>query len=241
MNIDTLRRLFPTGEFGAQNKNFAVRTATNSTEVATTTDGVTWTLTSAGTTAAAANEVDADAVAATAQGVGSSPVGTSVATESSLGVQRTVLTLTDVAQSVPATTNGQYVGTKIYTFPAGRILVLGVTATVAQKTTSDLASTLNASKTGALAIGTATASNQTLDSAMANLLPSTAFTSSATVNVAGTAVSSALASSAQFDGTATAVPVYINTSYATDLDVDATATQTLTGTVVITWLNLGDY
>lgn len=41
--------------------------------------------------------------------------------------------------------------------------------------------------------------------------------------------------------TATAVPVYINTSYATDLDLDATATQTLTGTVVITWLNLGDY
>ena len=152
---------------------------------------------------------------------------------------QSTLTLTNVAQAI---VNGtEYQGTKLWTFPQGRILVNGVIATIAQKTTSDLTTTLNASVTGALGIGTAAASNVSLTSTMVDLLPSTAFTSSATINVAGTAVSAALAASAQFDGTSTAKPVYINTAYATTTDVDADATQTLTGTIVITWTALGDY
>lgn len=152
---------------------------------------------------------------------------------------QTKLTLNNVPQSV---VNGtEYQGTKLYTFPEGRINVLGVTATLQQKTTSALASTLNASSTGAIALGTATASSTTLNGTMADLLPSTAFTSSATVNVAGTAVSAALASSAQFDGTSTAKAVYLNTAYATTTDVDGNATQTISGTIVITWVDLGDY
>jgi len=153
-------------------------------------------------------------------------------------VNQTVFTLSSLAQTV---VNGtEYQGTKIYDFPAGRILVLGVVASIAQKTTSALASTLNASSTGALSLGTATASSTTLDSTMADLLPSTAFTSSATVNVAGTAVTGALAASAQFDGTSTAIDLFVNTAYATTGDVDADATQTLSGTITVTWLNLGD-
>jgi len=152
---------------------------------------------------------------------------------------QTTLTLTDVAQDV---VNGtEYQGTKIFDFPAGRLLIHGVTATLQQTTTSALASTLNASSTGAIGLGTATASATTLATTMVDLLPSTAFTSSATINVAGTAVSAALAASAQFDGTATAKDVYLNTAYATTTDVDADATQTISGTVVITWTNLGDY
>lgn len=151
----------------------------------------------------------------------------------------TTLTLADVAQSV---VNGtEYQGTKIYDFPQGRISVLGVTATLQQKTTSALASTLNAGSTGAIALGTAAASATTLASTMVDLLPSTAFTSSATINVAGTAVSASLAAAAQFDGTSTAKDVYLNTAYATTTDVDGNATQTISGTVVITWINLGDY
>ena len=152
---------------------------------------------------------------------------------------QTTLTLNNVPQSV---VNGtEYQGTKIYDFPQGRINILGVTATLQQKTTSVLASTLNASSTGAISLGTATASNVSLTGTMVDLLPSTAFTSSATINVAGTAVSAALAASAQFDGTATAKDVYLNTAYATTTDVDGNATQTISGTVVITWCNLGDY
>ena len=144
---------------------------------------------------------------------------------------QTTLTLNNVPQAV---VNGtEYQGTKIYDFPQGRLLVMGVTATLQQKTTSAIASTLN-SGTGAISLGT-------LDSTMADLLPSTAFTSSTVINVAGTAVSGALAASAQFDGTTTAKDVYLNTAYATTTDVDADATQTISGTVVITWCQLGDY
>lgn len=152
---------------------------------------------------------------------------------------QTTLTLNNVPQTV---VNGtEYQGTKIYDFPQGRILVMGVTATLQQKTTSVLASTLNASSTGAISLGTVTASSTTLATTMVDLLPSTAFTSSATINVAGTAVSAALAASAQFDGTTTAKDVYLNTAYATTGDVDADATQTISGTIVITWAALGDY
>jgi hypothetical protein len=152
---------------------------------------------------------------------------------------QTTLTLANVAQTV---VNGtEYQGTKIYDFPNCRMNVLGVTATLQQKTTSALASTLNASSTGAIGLGTATASATTLATTMVDFLPSTAFTSSATVNVAGTAVSAALAAAAQFDGTATAKDLYLNTAYATTADVDGDATQTISGTVVITWINLGDY
>ncbi len=165
---------------------------------------------------------------------------TCVATETGDGVMhQTKLTLSALAQAVADGT--EYQGTKIYDFPEGRILVLGATMSIAQTTTSTLASTLNASSTGALSFGTATASGTTLNSTMADIIPSTAFTSSATVDVAGTAVGAALAASAQFDGTSTAKDLYINTAYATTTDVDGNATQTLTGNITVTWINLGDY
>lgn len=151
----------------------------------------------------------------------------------------TTLTLNNVAQTV---VNGtEYQSTKIYDFPAGRISVLGVTATLQQKTTSAIASTLNSGVTGAISLGTAAASSTTLNGTAADLLPSTAFTSSTTINVAGTAVTAALAAAAQFDGTGTANDMYVSTAYATTTDVDADATQTISGTIVITWINLGDY
>ena len=154
-------------------------------------------------------------------------------------IHQTTLTLDEVAQAV---TNGtEYQDTKLYTFPEGRILILGVTESLAQKTTSALASTLNASSTGALALGTVAASNVSLTSTMVNLLPSTAFTSSATVNVAGSAAPAALAAEAQFDGTTTAIPLYLNSAFATTTDVDGDATQTWTGTITVSWINLGDY
>jgi len=154
-------------------------------------------------------------------------------------VFQVTLTLNEVGQTV---VNGtEYQGTKLFTFPEGRIFVLGTTATLRQKTTSTLASTLNASSTGAIALGTVTASSTTLSTTMADLLPSTAFTSSATINVAGTAVSAALAAAAQFDGTSTAKSMFLNTAYATTTDVDADATQTISGTIVCTFVWLGDY
>lgn len=154
------------------------------------------------------------------------------------GYYRTTITLNDMAQTV---VNGtEYQGTKIYDFPECRMYVIGAVATLQQKTTSVLDSTLNASSTGAIGVGTATASATTLATTMQDIIPTTAFTSSATVNVAGTAVSAVLASPAVFDGTSTAKDLYLNTAFATTGDVDADATQTISGTIVVSWVNLGD-
>ena len=163
------------------------------------------------------------------------------ATHKQLGpVVMTTLTIASLPQTV---VNGtEYVGTKLWTFPSGRILILNAEMSLAQKTTSILADTLNASSTGALAIGSAAASNVALTSTMANILPSTAFTSSATINVAGTAAEAELdanndgAEIVNLDGTSTAIPVYLNCGYATTLDIDADATQNWTGTIYIKWL-----
>jgi hypothetical protein len=53
-------------------------------------------------------------------------------------------------------------------------------------------------------------------------------------------VTAVLAAAAFLDGTATAKSAYLNTAYATTTDVDADATQTISGSIVITWLNCGD-
>lgn len=166
--------------------------------------------------------------------------GTLTAAHYQLGwFYKSVFTLNDVLQNV---VNGtEYQSTKLFTFPAGRILVQGVIATLQQTTTSTIASTLNSGVTGAVALGSAAASNVSLTSTMVDFLPSTAFTSSTTINVAGTAVSAALAASTQLDGTTTAIPLYLNSSFATTTDVDADATQTWDGTITVLWSNIGDY
>ena len=140
-----------------------------------------------------------------------------------------------------AVVNGtEYQGTKIFTFPEGRIYVLGCVASLAETTTSDVASTLNSAVTGALALGTSTASNVALTGAMVDIAPSTAFTTSASTNVAGAAAAPVLAAAAFFDGTGTAKEVYLNSGFATTGDIDLDATMTWTGYIELTWINLGD-
>lgn len=152
---------------------------------------------------------------------------------------QSTFTLTNVAQAVLDGT--EYQSTQLFTFPQGRISVLDVTATLAQKTTSAIATTLNSGVTGALALGSAAASNVSLTSTMVNLAPSTAFTTSTTINVAGTAVKPVLGAPAHLDGSTTPVPMYLNSAYATTTDVDGNATQTWTGTIVVTWINVGNF
>ena len=81
---------------------------------------------------------------------------------------------------------------------------------------------------------------------MINILPGTGqtvptVTSSATINVAGTAGSSALVVPSNFDGSGASRAVFLNSAYETDADVDAEGTQTWSGTIVIEWSNLGDF
>ena len=149
---------------------------------------------------------------------------------------KSTFTLVNVAQ--PVTTALKYAGTQIFTFPKGRIKIEGTMSTITETTTSAIASTLT-STAGVIALGSSAASSTTLNSTMANMLASTAITPSATINVAGTTLSAALAADIHVDGNSTAAPLFINSAYASMSTADATTT--LSGTIVVYWLNMGTY
>ena len=156
-------------------------------------------------------------------------------------LHQTVLTLTATPIAmVDATVQGG--GVKIYDFPEGRIGILGCVASLAPTTTSVIASTINSGVVGVWSIGSAVAAaNAALTSTEADMLPSTAWTSSTTIDVAAATVTGALvASSAQIDGTTTAVDMYLNACVTGATDIDADGTVTWTGTITITWIHYGD-
>jgi hypothetical protein len=154
-------------------------------------------------------------------------------------LHKTVLTLT--ATPVTLTDAKEGGGVKIYDFPVGHIAFQGAYGTLTITTTSTLASTLNASKTLAWGVGTVlydnTATDGTLHATEANIIASTAATSSATVNVANTATTGLGATQATLNG-ATALDANLNISVPTDTDIDGDATVTVTGTITILWANL---
>lgn len=138
--------------------------------------------------------------------------------------------------------SGGYTSLKIIDFPEGKILMLGATANFTNIT---LGAGLGASSTTfVLSAGTsAEATGTTLDSVQANLLPSTAVSITASV---GTAFSSSTAvlTAAATDGHTTAIDLYLNfAADGTDSTASKTAAEaglTLTGTVYVWYINMGD-
>lgn len=154
---------------------------------------------------------------------------------------KTVFTFNDTPITLLDTGTGE--GTLIYTFPEGAILFNGGTGSIAITTTSTLATTLNASSAMSWGVGSVTQQgNITLATTEQDFIPTTAITSSATIDVAG-AVSSTAADGVlvALDGTSTAIELHLNFAIGTATDIDADATITVDGTVNIFWTNLGDY
>jgi hypothetical protein len=122
-------------------------------------------------------------------------------------------------------------GLQIYDFPRGNINILN--------TVSNLAITVSGAVTDATnfvsAIGTVTAATDgTLSSTEADIMPSTvAGVTSGVGNVDGR-----LASTAIINGTATAADAYLN--FATSSNLSSARTVTITGWVIVTWMNGGD-
>ena len=148
-------------------------------------------------------------------------------------VRQTTLTLTLTgANDIDLADGADHgAGVKVYTFPAGRILVLGAVINC----TTTIAGASEGAKTVDLAVGTVTAADDaTLTGTEANIIPSTA-----TDNGADT-WKAALAASAQFDGTTTAVALYVNAGVE-DAVSESAVTVAISGTLVVTWINLGDY
>jgi hypothetical protein len=160
-------------------------------------------------------------------------------------IHQTVLQLTN--QVITITDALAYAGLQLYTFPTGWITVLGCAMKFTATTTSDVATTLNASKAVQYGLGTATASATTLATTMIDTAPGTGvsvptFTSSATTSTVNTAVTAGLTlAGVPFDGTTTARKLFFNVAIGTGTDIDADATVALNGTIAFTWINGGAY
>jgi len=159
-------------------------------------------------------------------------------TTGSKAAYRTTLTLAAAAATIGNTTGVSFGGVKLFTFPAGRILVYGVTADLDALGLADSgnATPIVAGMGGDWALGTTVAGDCTISGADEDALPETSWDP-----FSGTP-GAALAASAQFDGTSTAIAMWLNLII-DDGDVANTASDVLTfsGTVTITWADLGDY
>ena len=150
---------------------------------------------------------------------------------------QTVLTLTDVPVTMRDTEQGG--GIQIYDFPVGSIQRLGAAGTIAVTTTSILANTLNTGVTCNWGIGSVTQSNATVVTTEQDFVNDTAFTSSATIDVAGAdATGVGVGVLAALDGTSTAINAFLNLAVAGATDIDADATVTVSGVIKIVWVNL---
>lgn len=154
-------------------------------------------------------------------------------------VHQTTFTFSAVALAV--TDALAYASKLIYTFPEGRINILGTTGSLQFAVTTDRSTTINDSASLTWSLGSAAASNVALTSTMVNELPLATKVLSAATTALNTASTNALAASAQLDGTTTPVPVYLNAAFATTTDIDADGSLSVTGTITISWVNLGDY
>lgn len=155
-------------------------------------------------------------------------------------MHKTVLTLTNLPITMRDTEQGG--GAKIYTFPVGRILRLGAIAAINVTTTSILANTLNTGVTCNYGVGSTTQASATVATTEQDFVAVTAFTASATINVAGATANGVGAGVlASLDGTSTAVAAFLNLAVAGATDIDADATVLVNGTVTIVWSNIGDY
>lgn len=177
--------------------------------------------------------------------VGSSPAVTGMVTEEggAHGFRQTTFRFTAAPFAlVDEAGVVAYVGKKIYDFPAGNILIFGATADL---TVGKSSAGVNADWDGDFSLGTVTASNNaTLSSTEQNIIPTTPTPQATGTGNAATTTAKGIntAAIAPLDGTATAIDLYLNL-LVDDADHDVTGTACnllLTGTVTVTWCNLGD-
>lgn len=168
--------------------------------------------------------------------------GTAAATaiESAAGIIRqTLLTLSDVPVTVGNTTGVSFGSQLVYTFPEGRILLLGATmgGISFDLTDEGNATPIDDTMGGDVSLGSTAAGDGTLTGADVDIIPATSIDP-----ISAGITGAALAASAQFNGTTTPVPVYLNVLI-DDADVADTASDVILVSclVTLTWVNLGDY
>jgi len=179
----------------------------------------------------------------TSSGVGAKNGATVAAVEYGDGViHQTVLTCT----ATPFTFGdeagqGQYGGTKIYDFPEGLIATIGCVIDGSMTLTAPAIDAWD----GDIGLGVeAPTDHQDAANKIGQILQSTATTQavSKVANVDAVQAATLLTESGARwrDGTATAVDLFLNLLVDDNVAHDNTITGTFTGTVTITWMNLGD-
>lgn len=173
------------------------------------------------------SQLSPSGAAATASNVTASHIGDPA-------MRRTVLTLaaTPVVVAPGGTGTNGYGGTKIWDFPEGRVLLHGCVMDL--NVTVDAAN-LDAADSGDVSVGSAVVTDGDLTDAT-----DIDFCAAVNLDPITNAAHSALASAAQFDGTATAKDMYLNMNISSN-DISTTSTNTVSGTVTFTWSFLGDY
>lgn len=144
-----------------------------------------------------------------------------------------------------------YSSQQIYTFPDGAIIIDGGVGSMYFTTTSAIASTLNSGVTCQWGVGSAAASATTLATTMINMLPGSGqtvptWTSSTVISVAPAVANAYFKGPGTInlnilDGTSTAVKAYLNFAIASTSDIDADATLSITGDILLHWTLQGDY
>jgi hypothetical protein len=167
------------------------------------------------------------------------------ATEETSGiVNKTILDLGSTPVSVASITTGAGVGgVKIYDFPQGRILVLGTMADVILTIDAgDQADFTDATPEGDLGIGSVTPANADAlgtDATDDDFSTATAFTMA---NYSDPSVQVPSEASLQFDGTSTALDMFVTAFVdAADIDDATTSTVYISGKIICHWINLGDF
>lgn len=149
-----------------------------------------------------------------------------------------VLTLS--AMQIAVTDALAYASQKLLDLPAGRVEFKGGTASLAFAVLTTRASTINDNAAMDWSLGSAAASNVTLGSTMVDLIAKQDKTLDGAVAAYTTAQAANGASPAFFDGTGTAMDVYLNVSFPTGTDIDADGTLAVTGTITLNFEMYGD-
>jgi hypothetical protein len=170
---------------------------------------------------------------------------TVIATEETSGiVNKTILDLASTPLSVASITTGSGVGgVKIYDFPQGRILMLGCMADIILTIDAgDQADFTDATPEGDVGIGSVTPANADAlgtDATDDDFSTATAFVMA---NYSDPEVQMPSEASLQFDGTSTALDMYVTALVdAADIDDGITSTVYVSGKIVCHWINLGDF
>jgi len=176
-------------------------------------------------------------------GGGTAVTNKATSVETMGAVQTSVVTFTLTGDNDLDLADGDHgTGIKVFDFPEGRIYVLGVVMNGSITTSASFNATVN--DQFVVAMGSAVgADDNALSGTEVDLIPSTAIDTDSGAG-ANTQLTNTwhteLAAAAFFDGTTTPVDAYVNVACPDAANTTA-STYAITGTVTITWANLGDY